>query len=82
MNEQSKNARNNAHHREYVTKSLASHSVRLEYIKEKLDWLVQERKENGIRLSKVENGFSFFKGITYFLMGTMGVLISLLAVIK
>ena len=82
MSLQSKNSQDNARHKEYVAKSLTTHSIHLEYIKQKLDWLVQERKENGIRLSKVENGFNFFKGITYFLMGTMGVLISLLAVIK
>ena len=82
MSEQSKNARNNAHQREYIAETLTSHSVRLEYIKEKLDWLVQERKENGIRLSKVENGFSFFKGITYFLIGIMGVFITVIAILK
>ena len=82
MSEQSKNSRNNAHQREYIVETLTSHSVRLEYIKEKLDWLVQERKENGIRLSKVENGFSFFKGITYFLMATLGVFVTLLAILK
>lgn len=63
----------------FTAETLAEHTARLINIEKNQDRLIDQVMP---RVGKMEQNFSFFKGITYFLMGMLGVFISLLAIIK
>jgi len=63
----------------YTAKTLADHTARLINIEKNQDRLIDHVLP---RVGKMEQNFSFFKGVTYFLCGMLGVFVSLLAIIK
>lgn len=63
----------------YVTKTLAEHTIKLENIEKTLDRLQNSLPVESNRVGQLEQKFQFFRGISYFLMGMLGVFISLIA---
>jgi hypothetical protein len=66
----------------YVTQSLAAHTVKLENIEKTLDRLHTDLPAESRRVGSLEQKFQFFKGITWFMMGMLGVFVALVGVLK
>ena len=66
----------------YVTESLAAHTVKLENIEKTLDRLHTDLPAESRRVGSLEQKFQFFKGITWFMMGMLGVFVALVGVLK
>ena len=66
----------------YVTQTLTAHTVKLENIEKTLDRLHDDIPAESRRVGQLEQKFQFFKGITWFMMGMLGVFIALVGVLK
>ena len=65
----------------YVTRALAGHTVKLENIEKTLDRLHTDLPAESRRVGQLEQKFQFFKGITWFMMGMLGVFVSLVGIL-
>jgi hypothetical protein len=66
----------------YVTQTLTAHTVKLENIEKTLDRLHDDIPAESRRVGQLEQKFQFFKGITWFMMGMLGVFITLVGALK
>ena len=82
MTQQSKNSLSNSKHREWVVKTLTEHSVKLENIQKNLDVSSVDSKSMIKQMSHLEQKFMFFKGLSYFIMTGLAILISLVGLLK
>ena len=65
-----------------VTNTLAGHTVKLDNIEKTLDRLHTDLPVESRRVGALEQKFQFFKGITWFMMGMLGVFVALVGILK
>ena len=79
----SKNARQNKKFfQNEVISVLSDHTARLINIEKALDRLHEVMPVESHRVGNLEQKFSFFKGMVYFIMGMLTIFVSLVAIIK
>ena len=66
----------------YVTQTLTAHTVKLENIEKTLDRLHDDIPAESRRVGQLEQKFQFFKGITWFMMGMLGVFVGSVGMLK
>ena len=65
-----------------VISVLSDHTARLINIEKTLDRLHEVMPVESHRVGNLEQKFSFFKGMVYFIMGMLTIFVSLVAIIK